>query len=86
MNENTGIRHQGERIAHLEAVYGEIVNRLDHLDECVDKVKLTSAENQRLWEKRWYIGIGILVGMTMLAGSGTISLKTLIELFSKLHG
>jgi len=85
VNENTGLRHQGERIATLESAYGEIVHRLNHLDECVDDVKKVAAENQRIWEKRWYIGIGIVVGITLLAGSGTISLKTLIDLLSKVH-
>lgn len=67
------------------------MNRLNHLDDCVDDVKQVAAanhavaeQNQRKWEKRWYLGIGIVVGMTLLAGSGTISLKSLIELFAKL--
>ena len=88
--QNEAARH-GERIAALEARFSELVQRLDHLDECLDEAKQHAASNfnelkEKLsrWDTRWKIGVGIIVGMIAAAGSGVVSLKSLIELIGKI--
>lgn len=67
------------------------MQRLDHLDECVDSVKVQAAENAELvranaqkWDGRWKLGIGIVIGVALATGSGTVSLKSLLDLFGKI--
>jgi hypothetical protein len=81
----------GERVATLESEYKAIVNRLNHLDTCVDSVKVQAEENAELarknrdlWDRRWWIGIGFVAALIFLSGSGFVSLKQLAELVSKL--
>lgn len=94
-NEPSGIRQArehrdyGERIALLEDRYGHLLVRIDHLDECVDSVKEEAVKNTAsihsklsVWDKRMYIGIGLILGMIAAAGNWG-GLKWLIELFSK---
>ena len=80
------------RLGRLEANHMEIMRRLDHLDGCVDDAKSQAAtaadltrKNTELWNGRWKIGIGILIGVALATGSGVVSLKSIIELFSKIH-
>ena len=80
----------GERIATLESEYAHVLHRLNHLDECVDGVKVQAAknaaearENRELWDRRWWIGIGFVGALIFLSGSGFLSLKELIMLFGK---
>ena len=82
----------GERIATLETKFGDLVSRLNHLDNCLDEAKENAKGNfesirEKLseWDVRFKVGLGVIVGMVIAAGSGTISLKSLIEWFSKLH-
>jgi hypothetical protein len=92
-NDPSGIRHNrehGERIASLERDMAHIVDRINHLDECVDSVKVQAEEiaeesrnNARLWDRRWWVGIGIMGTLVFVSGSGVISLKELIQLVAK---
>lgn len=95
VNENSSTRSLGERVAALEAMMHttipDIKNHLVHLDECVDEGKKEARERDkesREWEKSWdkklNIAVGIVVGLIFAAGSGTVSLKTLIEGLGKL--
>jgi hypothetical protein len=79
------------RITRLEDSHRSLVQRLDHLDECVDSVKVQAAENAELvranaqkWDGRWKLGIGIVIGVALATGSGTVSLKSLLDLFGKI--
>lgn len=87
MNENTGGRSLGERVAALETMIHtalpEFNARLNHLDECVDGVKKEASDREKKWDKRWNIGLGIVLAFIVAAGSGTISLKSLLELMGK---
>lgn len=58
------------------------MSHLKHLDDCVDDVKKQAAVRDRIWDKRWATGIGIIIGACLVTGSGTISLKHLIELIA----
>jgi tetrahydromethanopterin S-methyltransferase subunit G len=80
--EQSGIKHQGERLATLEASYENIVNRLNHLDKCVDEVKKESAKESALQNKRWYIVFGLLFGISV--GTG-LNVKTLLTLAAKIQ-
>ena len=88
---NESSRH-GERIATLESRFADMLSRMDHLDECVDDVKSHAASNFSAvqaklsqWDSRWKVALGIIVGMIIMAGSGTVSLKTLLDLLAKIH-
>ena len=81
----------GERVAILESEYREVVRRLNHLDDCIDGVKMQAEENAELarknrdlWDRRWWIGIGFVGALIFLSGSGFLSLKELIGLVAKL--
>jgi|GEM_PF-6009879 len=81
----------GERVATLEAGLRTVIDRLNHLDACVDGVKVQAENNADLarrnrdiWDRRWWIGIGFVTALIFLSGSGILSLKELIGLFSKL--
>ncbi len=93
MNESTVGKAYGERIATLESVMPAILEKLHHLDDCVDGVKddvkgvkIDNIERDKKWDRRWNIAIGAMGTMFFLSSSGTVSLKSLIELLSKLHG
>jgi hypothetical protein len=80
----------GERIATLEAEYAQVILRLNHLDECVDGVKVQAEENaalarknERLWDRRWWIGLGFVAALIFLSGSGFVSLKEVAMLIAK---
>lgn len=88
---NESSRH-GERIASLEERYTQLTTRLNHLDQCLDGAKLQAAENfsaiqKKLteWESRWKFALAFLLGAIIAAGSGTVSLKSLIDLLEKIH-
>lgn len=75
-------RENIEHIVALEVGHIKIFERLDHLDECVDgmKVKLAAWEGQiGKWEKRWRALFWLLIGVALASGSGTVSLQHLIE-------
>lgn len=63
----------GERIAILE-------ERIDAFEVTMIEVK----EELKTFNKRWLIGIGIFCGVVIAAGSGTVSLKSIIELVGKI--
>ncbi len=86
MNESVVGKAYGERIATLESVMPHVLERLHHLDDCVDDVKKDNVARDKKWDKRWNITIGAMGTMFFLSSSGTVSLKSLIELLSKLHG
>jgi hypothetical protein len=82
----------GQRVAALEVEFGNLVNRLNHLDDCLDDAKNHAASNFKViqeklsaWDTRWKIGLGIIVGMIVASGSGVVSLKSFIELLAKIH-
>lgn len=62
----------GERIAILE-------ERFDAFEVTVIEIK----DELKAFNKRWLIGIGIFCGVVIAAGSGTVSLKSLVELLGK---
>jgi hypothetical protein len=79
-------RPHGERIASLEKGFEGMVDRLNHLDVCLDEAKVQSAENfvaiqKKLstWDNRWKYAIGVIVGAVLVAGSGTVSLQNLLH-------
>jgi hypothetical protein len=82
----------GERIATLEARYAEVVNRLNHLDECIDTVRHQAAEhaelvrkNARIWDERWFFGKGAFWTAAALGSIlGGIGLFRLSEILSAL--
>ena len=39
------MQNHGERIACLEERYDHVISRLNHLDECVDGVKVQAEQN-----------------------------------------
>lgn len=85
------MRDHGERIATLEERYEHVISRLNHLDDCVDGVKSQAEENaksvrdnQQLWDRRWWIGLGVVGALIFFSGSGFVSLKELVGLLSKL--
>lgn len=89
---DTEMPDHGERIATLEAEYANVIFRLNHLDDCVDGVKVQAEENadlarknRELWDRRWWVGIGFVTALIFLSGSGFVSLKELIVLISKLR-
>lgn len=68
-----------------------MINRLNHLDECVDGVKVQAEENAvearknaRIWDRRWWIGLGVVGALVFFSGSGFVSLKELVNLFQKI--
>lgn len=90
MSEN--YKNHGERIASLEERFTHLLARINHLDECLDDAKTQAAKDaaiikQKLdtWDSRWKYGIGIIIGAILVSGSGTVSLKTLLELLGKLR-
>ena len=82
MNETSAARQHGERIRALEMAFSHIQARLDHLDECVDGVKNQHRETQAVWEKRWYIGIGLVGGVLIASG---LSLWKIVEILGKIR-
>lgn len=83
MNENSEFRHQGERIAVLEQGYKKMEESLMHLHDCMHQVKDDATKRDKVWDRRWSMGIGIIIGVCLITGSGTISLKHLIEFLTK---
>jgi len=85
------VQSHGERIATLEERYDHVISRLNHLDECVDGVKVQAEENaelarknRELWDRRWWVGLGFVGALIFLSGSGFLSLKELANLVAKL--
>ncbi len=85
-------RQHGERIAALEERFEHLVSRLNHLDSCVDSVKVQAEKNaeyarrnERLWDRRWWIGLGIVGTLIFFSGSGFVSLKEFVNLLSKFY-
>ena len=85
------MQNHGERIATLEEKYDHVIRRLNHLDQCVDGVKVQAEanaaearKNARLWDRRWWIGLGVVGTLIFISGSGFVSLKELIGLLAKL--
>ncbi|MGC2150787.1 MAG: hypothetical protein WA618_01995 [Terriglobales bacterium] len=83
-------RHNGERIAALEKEYEHLLDRINHLDDCVDNVKsqvLQHGEelrkNMLTWDRRWWAGLGFVAALIFLSGSGFVSLKSIVDIFSK---
>jgi hypothetical protein len=81
----------GERLAALEERVEHIVSRVSHLDECVDGVKIQAEqiadlarENRQLWDRRWTIGVTVVVVLIFVSGSGWVSLKEVVGLAAKL--
>lgn len=81
----------GERIATLESGYEHLVNRINHLDDCVDGVKVQAEKNaakvdknHQLWDRRWVAGLAIIGTLIFVSGSGFISLKELVAVIVKL--
>ncbi len=81
----------GERIATLEAGYEYVISRLNHLDDCVDGVKVQaednaelSRKNERTWDRRWWVGLGVVGTLIFISGSGFVSLKELVGLLQKI--
>ena len=67
-------RPHGERIALLEKSTTAL------------EIAMIEVKNElKNFNKRWYIGVGIFCGVMMLAGSGTVSLKSLLEWIGHLH-
>ncbi len=80
----------GSRIAVLEERYEHLMRRLNHLDECVDGVKIQAEENaelsrknERIWDRRWWIGLGVVGSLIFIGGSGPFSLKEVLNLLSR---
>jgi hypothetical protein len=84
----------GERIATLEARYMEVVNRLNHLDECIDSVRNQAAENadlvrknSQVWDERWFFGKGAFwtaaALATILGGIGLVRLNEILNALAK---
>lgn len=96
MNENSvvqrlgeSVQRLGERVATLEAVNTEMRLSLDHLHDCVHEVKNDVKSfkqdvsiREKIWDKRWYIGVGLVGGVLAVSG---LSLGKLFELISKIH-
>lgn len=88
-------KNHGERIASLEERFNNLLSRINHLDECLDDAKIQSAKDAAIikkkldtWDERWTrwkIGFGVIIGAILASGSGTVSLKTLIDLLAKLR-
>lgn len=88
-----------ERFNHMSAELSHQTKQLNHLDDCVDSVRTEAVENAsavneklRVWEKRFDLWSGrlksalwVLLGAVLAAGSGTVSLKSLIDLIGKIH-
>jgi hypothetical protein len=79
------------RLTVLELGHAEMTRRLDHMDESLDKQTEQAAVNAELtrknaetWDGRWKLGIGIVIGVALATGSGVVSLKSIIELLSKI--
>ena len=86
------MQNHGERIVCLEERYDHVISRLNHLDECVDGVKVQAEQNaekarknERLWDRRWWIGLGVVGTLIFISGSGFVSLKELVALFQNYH-
>ena len=89
---NQDARGHGERIASLEERFNHLLARINHLDVCLDEAKTQAAKDAAIikkkldtWDGRWKYGIGIIIGTILASGSGTVSLKSLIDLLSKLR-
>lgn len=85
----------GERLARLEERYEDVLNRLNHLDECLDGAKVKMAEHveevrekmriwDQTWDRRWWVGLGFIAAIVFISGSGFVSLKQLVELIAKI--
>lgn len=90
MQSESTARMHGERIASLEERYTHLLVRINHLDECVDGVKEVAEKNAEIvrsnieiWNRRWWIGMGVVAGVCVVTGSGTISLKSLLDVLGK---
>jgi hypothetical protein len=82
----------GERIASLEKGYETVVSRLNHLDDCLDDAKGQAAADFATiqaklaqWDKKWWVGVGVIIGVVLISAGGPVSIKGLIELLSKIH-
>ena len=65
-----------ERLLALENGQQAIVERMDHLDECMDGVKANLAK----WNRWVLAAFWMLMGMILASGSGTFSLQHLLEI------
>lgn len=90
-NDPLAIRHSGERLAALEERYDHLVERINHLDGCVDDVKKQILEhgealekNMQTWDRRWWVGLGFVGALMFLSGSGFVSLKSALDVISKI--
>jgi hypothetical protein len=83
-----------QRLDVMERSLNKHTERLDHLDDCIDRVKTTVSENkaavekwQAIWDRRWVkmtIAIAFCAGLVFAAGSGTVSLKAALEVLEKI--
>ena len=76
-----GDSNETARLERLEQWRDDITLKMDHLDKCMDSVRETVAK----WDRRFLLGLGIIAGLILASGSGTLSLKALIDLLTKLH-
>lgn len=82
MNENSLVRSLGERVAILEAVNAEMRLSLDHLHDCMHEVKKDAIARDKIWDRRYQIGLGLVGGVLLVSG---MSLGKILELLSKIH-
>lgn len=94
-NDPSSIRHNrdhGERIAALEERHDHFISRLNHIDDCIDGMKVQveteaklAREDREKLAGLLKIGLGIILGMMLLSGTGPVSLHSLISVLSKIN-
>ncbi len=71
-------QEQADRLTRLEMWQQEAKREFGHIHACMHDVK----EAVNRWDKRWWIGVGILAGLAFASGGGIISLQSVIKLLS----
>ena len=77
------LEHLRNRIYRLEVSEKHFTERLDHLDMCVDKLQVKMDRNMQTWDRRWWIGVGLIFALAFSTGGGSFSLKTLLGVLGR---
>jgi hypothetical protein len=79
MNDRAEIQYRHdqniERFKALEMGQAALLRKQEHLDVCVDGLK----EKLGKWDRRFLALIWLAVGMSIMSGSGFVSLQHLID-------
>jgi hypothetical protein len=82
-DQRSGKTH-GERIALLERDMDALLKQVNHLDGQLAQNFKTIQEKLQTWDSRWKIALAVVLTAIFASGSGSLSLKNILDILSRL--